>query len=51
MGIMACCTLEFSLWRLNKKKSGMDESEARETYSPEQLVRMGEESPLYRYTL
>lgn len=51
IGIAAASTLEYSLWRLNKSKSRMDENEAREQYSPEQLVAMGENSPLYRYTL
>lgn len=51
MGIAAASTLEYSLWRLNKAKSRMNENEAREQYSPEQLVAMGENSPLYIYTL
>lgn len=51
MGIAAACALEYNLRRLNKTKNSMDENEARELYSPEQLVAMGENSPLYRYTL
>jgi hypothetical protein len=51
MGITACCVLEYNLWRLNRAKGNIEESEVREMYSPEQLVAMGEKSPLFRYTL
>lgn len=51
MGIAAACVLEYSLWRLNNIKGNMDENEARDLYTPDQLVAMGENSPLYRYQL
>ncbi|OJJ96062.1 hypothetical protein ASPACDRAFT_54895 [Aspergillus aculeatus ATCC 16872] len=51
MGIVACCVLELSLWRLNRAKSEISEDEVRAKYTPEQLASMGEKSPLYMYTL
>ena len=50
-GIAACLVLEYALWKLNKKKEGKSEEEWREIYSDEQLERLGEKSPLFRYAL
>ena len=50
-GIVAACTLEFCLMRLNKKKALMSESEIRELYTDEDLDRMDEKSPMYKYAL
>jgi hypothetical protein len=44
-------TLEFTLWTLNKRKAKLSEDEVRERYSQVELNRMGEKSPLFRYTL
>ena len=43
--------LEFSYWRLNKKRDAIDEDEIRSRYSEEQLRSMGDKSPLFRYKL
>ncbi|KAJ5614025.1 MFS transporter [Penicillium herquei] len=51
LGIVACCILEFSLWRLNQIKKRMTEDQVRETYSVAQLTAMGERSPSYMYKL
>ncbi|GLA53356.1 hypothetical protein AnigIFM63604_010447 [Aspergillus niger] len=51
MGIIAACSLEYTLWRLNQRKAGISESEVRATYTPEQLTAMGESSPIFKYTL
>lgn len=51
LGIICALTLEVSLWTLNKKKSKMSEDEVREQYSQVDLDRMGEKSPLFKYTL
>lgn len=51
MGIIAACSLEYALWRLNQHKNGISESEVRETYAPDQLAAMGEKSPIFKYTL
>ena len=51
MGIIAACSLEYALWRLNQHKNGVSESEVRETYTPDQLAAMGEKSPIFKYTL
>lgn len=50
-GIVACSILETGLWRLNQKKEEHTEDEWREKYSDEELDRMGEKSPLFKYTL
>ncbi|GKZ38317.1 hypothetical protein AbraIFM66950_010447, partial [Aspergillus brasiliensis] len=51
MGIIAACSLEYMLWRLNEHKAGISESEVHATYTAEQLATMGEKSPVYKYTL
>ena len=51
VGIICALTLEFTLWTLNKRKAKLSEDEVREQYSQVELDRMGEKSPLFRYTL
>jgi hypothetical protein len=41
--------LEYSYWYINKKRAAMDEHEVRRMYNVEQLARMGDRSPLFRY--
>jgi hypothetical protein len=43
--------LELSYMRLNKKRDALDESEIREQYSDEDLQKMGDKSPLFKYKL
>jgi hypothetical protein len=43
--------MEFFLWKFNKAKAALSESEIRQQYTQEQLDAMGEKSPLYQYTL
>ncbi|KAF6805701.1 major facilitator superfamily transporter [Colletotrichum sojae] len=50
-GIVAAITLEVILKRLNAKKKLMSEDEVRQKYSDEELDRMGEKSPLFKYAL
>ncbi|KXH68291.1 major facilitator superfamily transporter [Colletotrichum salicis] len=50
-GIIAVIALEFLLKRLNDKKALQTEDEVRERYTEEELGRMGEKSPLFRYAL
>ncbi|THW15795.1 MFS general substrate transporter [Aureobasidium pullulans] len=50
-GIVACFTLEFLLWKINGKNAKLSEEEVRDKYSDEELDRMGDKSPLFRYTL
>ncbi|KAJ5773865.1 hypothetical protein N7457_008761 [Penicillium paradoxum] len=50
-GIIAAVVLEFSYIYANKRNGSMDEAEIREKYSDEQLLQMGDKSPLFRYTL
>lgn len=50
-GVVACLTLEFLLWNINKKNEKFTEDEIREQYSEEELQRLGDKSPLFKYTL
>lgn len=50
-GIVAALTLEFSYKAINTRRSKMTEAEVREKYSQDQLQKMGDRSPLFRYTL
>ncbi|KAK6538388.1 hypothetical protein TWF694_011267 [Orbilia ellipsospora] len=50
-GIVAGLILEYALWTINKKNAKITEEEVREKYSDEQLERLGERSPLFKYTL
>ncbi|GJC78668.1 putative transporter [Colletotrichum liriopes] len=50
-GIVAAITLEILLQRLNKKKALMNEEEVRQRYTDEELDRMGEKSPLFKYAI
>ncbi|KAK2063981.1 major facilitator superfamily transporter [Colletotrichum caudatum] len=50
-GIVAAITLEVLLLRLNKKKALVSEEEVRQRYTDEELDRMGEKSPLFKYAV
>lgn len=50
-GIVCCLILEAGYWYLNKKRDKMTEAEIREKYTEEQLEKMGDRSPLFRYAL
>ncbi|KZL74853.1 major facilitator superfamily transporter [Colletotrichum incanum] len=50
-GIVAAITLEVLLQRLNRKKALMNEEEVRQRYTDEELDRMGEKSPLFKYAI
>jgi hypothetical protein len=50
-GIVAATLLELLLKRSNAKKAKMSETEIRERYSEEELGRLGEKSPLFKYAL
>ncbi|KAK6499165.1 hypothetical protein TWF481_011736 [Arthrobotrys musiformis] len=50
-GIVAGLILEYCLWNINRKNARFTEEEIREKYSEEELDKMGEKSPLFKYTL
>ncbi|KAK1998772.1 major facilitator superfamily transporter [Colletotrichum falcatum] len=50
-GIVAAITLEVLLLRLNQKKALISEEEVRQRYTDEELDRMGEKSPLFKYAI
>ena len=43
--------LEFSYWRINKKRDALDQDEIHSQYSNEELIVLGDRSPLFRYKL
>ncbi|QGI77157.1 unnamed protein product [Fusarium fujikuroi] len=50
-GVVAVLLLETLLKRGNAKKAKMTEEEIRQRYTDDDLVRMGEKSPLFKYAL
>ncbi|KAL2067198.1 hypothetical protein VTL71DRAFT_1622 [Oculimacula yallundae] len=50
-GILAASTLEVVYKWLNKRRDAIPESETRANFSEAELTRMGDRSPLFRYTL
>ncbi|CAH0046591.1 unnamed protein product [Clonostachys solani] len=51
LGIVSCLLLEFVYWNINQKRSQMTEEEIRAKYNDEELEKMGDRSPLFKYTL
>ncbi|KAL4895493.1 major facilitator superfamily domain-containing protein [Aspergillus ambiguus] len=49
--LLVALILELSYMYANKRNGRMTETEIRETYTDEQLLRMGDKSPLFVYTL
>lgn len=49
--LVSTILLEFSYWRLNKKRNALNEEDIRAQYSDDQLAKMGDKSPLFRYKL
>ena len=50
LGIAACFGLELIFWKINKNREAMTEEEIRAKYSEEELEKMGDRSPLFRYS-
>lgn len=50
-GILSASTLETVYKWKNKQRDRMSEAEVRAMYTEQELVRMGDRSPLFRYTL
>lgn len=51
LGIICALLLEFFFWRINKSRDAMTEEEIRAKYTEEELDKMGDRSPLFRYAL
>lgn len=49
--LISTVVLELSYSRINKLRDAMDEDEVRAKYTDEQLARMGDKSPFFRYKL
>ena len=50
LGIAACLGLELMFWKINKSREAMTEEEIRAKYSEEELEKMGDRSPLFKYS-
>ena len=50
-GIVAALSLEFLLKRSNAKNAAMTEEEIHQKYTKEELEKMGDRSPLFKYAL
>lgn len=50
-GMLAVAGLDTTYKRINRKRDAVSEEETREKYSEEQLIKLGDRSPLFRYTL
>ncbi|KAM0717891.1 hypothetical protein Q7P37_006223 [Cladosporium fusiforme] len=50
-GVAAALVLESLLWSINKKNEKLTEEDVREKFSEEELDKMGDKSPLFKYTL
>ncbi|KAJ8110811.1 hypothetical protein OPT61_g6440 [Boeremia exigua] len=50
-GMVSACTLEAVYKIKNKRRDAVPESEVRSKYTEQELARMGDRSPLFRYTL
>lgn len=51
LGILSCLGLELGFWAINRSRSKLTEAEIRERYTEEELEKLGDRSPLFRYTL
>lgn len=51
LGVLACILLELLYWKINHSRAALDEGQIRQDYSDEELEKMGDRSPLFRYTL
>jgi len=51
MTLITSSLLEYSYWRINKKRDALDADEVRAQYSDEELIVLGDKSPLFRYKL
>lgn len=50
-GMVCAFTLEFLFLRINKRNAEKTEEEWRAIYTPAQLEKMGDRSPLFKYHL
>ncbi|CAG9981049.1 unnamed protein product [Clonostachys byssicola] len=51
LGIISALILEWGLWRTNKRRAKVSETEVRSRYNEGELALMGDRSPLFRYNL
>ncbi|KIW83497.1 hypothetical protein Z517_02742 [Fonsecaea pedrosoi CBS 271.37] len=51
LAVVACLILRFSYKRINAERDRMSEEEIRARYTDDELLKMGDKSPFYRYTL
>lgn len=50
-GLISALSIAFFLWKINARNEKIPEEEVREKYTEEELERLGEKSPLFKYSL
>ena len=51
VAIVSCFALDYTYWRINKRREAMSSEEISAKYTSEELDEMGDRSPLFRYQL
>jgi hypothetical protein len=49
--VVACFLLDYTYWTINKRRDRMSRDEVAAKYSDEELEKLGDRSPLFRYQL
>ena len=50
-GMISALSIAFLLWKINARNGKISEEQVREKYTEEELERMGEKSPLFKYSV
>lgn len=50
-GMLSALSIAFSLWKINARNAKISEEEVRQKYTEDELERLGEKSPLFKYSL
>jgi len=49
--ILACISLDYAYWRINKRRQAMTAEEVSARYTDAELEKLGDRSPLFKYQL
>lgn len=50
-GMISAFGIAFSFWKINARNGNISEEEIKQKYTEEELERLGEKSPLFKYSL
>jgi len=51
VAVVSCLALDYTYWKINKRRGAMSPEEISTRYRDEELDEMGDRSPLFRYQL